>query len=781
VSFLNIALIGGVAAFLVPLAIHLLNRSRHQSIDWGAMHLLEAALQVNSRRFQWESILLLFLRCLIPILFAIGLARPVLTSLKSSAAQGEASMVVMLDNSLSMQATDTLQPDQSRFQRAVYETRQLLSQQQRADLSVWSSGGGPINLVNGSTFDSGLALRSLAKIKPGAGPSDPIGLIDAGIAQLTGMANPNKQLVIVSDFQTSQWGDLAVEQIQQLKALLDSASVPIQLSLMAIAGGDADEPQHNLSVELSPECREGQLEPTFVNDPLRVTATIHNWGNRQVSNTRVVFRVDDQALASESLDLQPHSKQQVQFGCSFKTPGKHTYSVQLDVPGEKTDELSSDDKATGVIFVHETIQIVIVDPASANNEEFCVGKFLQLAISPEADRTSFQVQLLSHMPPADDLRACHVLAIVGSNFDDNIAKQVADFVQRGGGLLLVPADNMDYGRINRLWFEQTRLLPARYLQHKSNSAEPLQLKQQLFQDNVLSIFNSGEHGDLSSVQSQKWHALELESSAVSPAVSADSSGLQSQARADSASSALLMLEDDTIVMAKRSIGLGAVIQLGLSPSPQWSNLSARPVFVPLMQRLVIDLVGEGIQLPHQLLTGQSLSLTMHQFQAAVGNSNSKTKSPSVTKAWSLIDPNGDQVEFLVSNASDDQPAASDQQSHSAGLPSISLPSISLPTLRWPGVYRLLSADDTMSKVEDAPVSLAAAVPGGESDLRLLDKSQLEQLSENLGATIAYSANDYQTVQQVRRDGKEIWRPLLVMLLVFLFAEILLARRVTRGV
>ncbi len=291
-SFLNLALLGGAAAFLVPLVIHLLNRSRHQSIDWGAMHLLEAAMQVNSKRFQWESVLLLMLRCLIPILFAIGLARPVLTNLRSANAQGEASVLVVVDNSLSMLVKDKQQPEQNRFDRAVNEARKILGSQTRADLSVMSSGGGaPRNEIDGSTFDAGLALRSIAKIQAGAGPSDPVATIEAAVAQLSKMSHPNKQLVVASDFQASQWGSLSITQKERVKELLQSASQPVQLTLLPVGAASAADSIENLSVELSAESSKEQLEPTFAGEPVLIEASVRNWGSKPVSNITVSFLV----------------------------------------------------------------------------------------------------------------------------------------------------------------------------------------------------------------------------------------------------------------------------------------------------------------------------------------------------------------------------------------------------------------------------------------------------------------------------------------------------------
>ena len=46
-TLLNQILAFGAAAFLIPLVIHILNRRRFRSVEWGAMHLLESVLKVN--------------------------------------------------------------------------------------------------------------------------------------------------------------------------------------------------------------------------------------------------------------------------------------------------------------------------------------------------------------------------------------------------------------------------------------------------------------------------------------------------------------------------------------------------------------------------------------------------------------------------------------------------------------------------------------------------------------------------------------------------------------
>ena len=58
-SFLNQILAFGAAAALIPLIIHLFNRSRFRVVEWGAMHLLESVLRKNRKQVQLEQIILL--------------------------------------------------------------------------------------------------------------------------------------------------------------------------------------------------------------------------------------------------------------------------------------------------------------------------------------------------------------------------------------------------------------------------------------------------------------------------------------------------------------------------------------------------------------------------------------------------------------------------------------------------------------------------------------------------------------------------------------------------
>ncbi|MEI8064530.1 MAG: BatA domain-containing protein, partial [Verrucomicrobiota bacterium] len=82
-SFLNLILLGGAAAASIPLIIHLLHKSRFKVVNWAAMHLLDPRHRTQKRRIQIEHWLLLLVRCLIPVVLALLMARPVLTGLQA--------------------------------------------------------------------------------------------------------------------------------------------------------------------------------------------------------------------------------------------------------------------------------------------------------------------------------------------------------------------------------------------------------------------------------------------------------------------------------------------------------------------------------------------------------------------------------------------------------------------------------------------------------------------------------------------------------------------------
>ena len=132
-TFLNGLLALGALAFTVPLAIHLLFRSRFRTLEWGAMHLLDSVIRINRRRIQLLHLLLLLLRCLLPVLLALCLARPILTGFQALPGDAPQTLILAIDDSRSMGANEDLESGGARMDRVKQGLRQILEDLSRRD------------------------------------------------------------------------------------------------------------------------------------------------------------------------------------------------------------------------------------------------------------------------------------------------------------------------------------------------------------------------------------------------------------------------------------------------------------------------------------------------------------------------------------------------------------------------------------------------------------------------------------------------------------------------
>jgi len=150
-TFLNAALIAGMAAVAIPIIIHLFHRSKFKIVPWGAMHLLEAVLRKNTKRLKLEQLILLLIRCSIPVALALCMARPVITGLSPILEKKKISTVLILDNSYSMEAGG---PANSNFQKAREAARQIVDNLvPGSDVAIIQMAGGASSLLDDPTFD----------------------------------------------------------------------------------------------------------------------------------------------------------------------------------------------------------------------------------------------------------------------------------------------------------------------------------------------------------------------------------------------------------------------------------------------------------------------------------------------------------------------------------------------------------------------------------------------------------------------------------------------------
>lgn len=663
-SFLNAMLLGGAAALLAPLLIHLLNRSRFQIVDWGAMHLLEAAVESKPRRFQWESWLLLLIRCLIPVLLAVALARPVLTQFKQSGADQKKSLVLLLDNSASMGATAA---GKTLLELGKQALTNIAERSAGAELSLWTTTSPATDQLNGTTLKLGQLRAALERIGPAAGTDLAGEAVQVGHRARAQLTQPNQHIILASDFQASQWRPVTENEIQAISSQLSTGEFPAQLFLLPIR---AKPLAKNLSIELIDAPRTARPD-----QPLQLSARVINHDNLPVNDVRITFQVSGKDLASRTIALASRASEQVEFACEFKELGRQALSVRVDDPGD----VHGDDVFSQVVQITPTPKILIVDdsigagtltesPADkfSGDQAFAgTSRFLRLALSPfaEPSQNPFQISWRGSSGLQQDLLTPYDAVVVASihNPTNAMFDVLNDYVSTGGGLLVFGQTESSLARWQDSKDSLNRLLPMNYAKVQQRPAEqPARLAVPGSLNNSQNFLASSAI-DIAGIEFTQW--LELSPVAGNTRVHV-----------------LYRFGHGEPWLVEQHQGRGVVVQCASSCADEGTNLPSRPAYVPLMLSLV------------ERITSAKL---------ATGNGDGMTaESP-------LLSINGSREESLL-----------------------------------------------------AP----------------LNDSELKALAARMGATLIDSTEEYARTDKVRRDGWELWRWGLAVVLGLLFAELLLGLR-----
>jgi hypothetical protein len=735
--FLNALLLGGMAAAAIPLIIHLLNRTRFKVLDWGAMHLLESALQVNSRRMQWQSWLLLALRMAIPALLALCLARPVLTAWRTATGGNQHSVVFVIDNSLSMQAAckdsaatgtssgKSSAASNSCLDAALNQAAALLERfGPSTEITVLTSGGGVLDQTGGATFDSQRVLRRLRDIEGGAGASAVAETLTAALSQLSTATQPRRHVIWFSDFQRNDWEGLAPDQLAALRERGTTTGPATEITLVPIVARQTE----NLSVTI-----DRPAGPSVVahQQPVEVRAAIRNHGRTRIQGLPVVLAADGVSLASKSVDIAPDSQVFLVFTCQLQSLGSHVLTVAIDEAaarqqaGEDTHALvTSDDVARWSVEVIEPVRVGIVSPRAAGSKTIDDALFINLALSPYA--ASLEQGAMSEETAgwaeahagADPIR-CEVaspnevterwlgslrvvvLANVAS-LEPAATKGLTSWVQAGGALMICAGEGLQPNWYNQQWgpTSTTPLLPADYgalIRPADRKAAPLQIQMQSYEHPALALFNRSSNGRLDSIDFRTWYRLNTHQAPDSQVDATKEATTESRK-----SLTLLALENGDPLLIEQSVGRGRVLQWATSCGDRWSNLPLREVFLPLMQQLVISSATAAMP-PLNLTTGQPLAIRWYAKDALAGATQSASESSATSV--NLLTPQGLRYRLDVQSAGDER-------------------SVQFLRTQFPGIYRL---DGTLGTAAEQALAVAINPTPEESVLAPLSTAALEGL------------------------------------------------------
>lgn len=736
-TFLNAILSLGALAFTIPLAIHLLFRNRFRTVDWGAMHLLDSVVRINHRRIELLQILLLLLRCLIPVLLAFCLARPVLTGFRALPGDSPESLILAIDESRSMSARDAT--GLSSIERARQGLQSILADLSRRDevILVRSSQLDSAPVTTGRA-DASNKLRSMVAV---AGPVDLSRLISNAIEATDDASHAQRRILIVSDFQSIDLGDQTIKSLRHVGDRLSKDDRGSGIRFLDVRG--ESESLENVFVDSvtvdSPAVVSGR--------EARLSAQIRNDNDSPKNGLRIQWLVDGDAVDSAEIALDSRASTTVRIDHAFNKQGIHELAVAV----ENDDAIHADNRRAIGVDVIDEVSVVIVDGAPSNQPLRAETDFLTVALSPfafgEVERAD---AVRTTVIPATQIEqtigeATHNIVVLANvdRVEDTARLAIADFVSNGGSLVIFDGDLLQPDAYNVRWkgTNESWRLPATIGsvigEPKSANKQPIAIDTQ---NQLYTPWNElgGPDGSLFETVDLFRHRL----------LSIDSEDVTDQA--GPTTTMLAAANGDPLIVAAHR-GRGRVVQFAFPCDEAWSGFPLRAVFVPMMQQLMLDLAGSQKLTTFEL--GRSISLPTTDLHDEL---KSKTQ---VTY----------RVEYPDGSI---KPVVPDPATTPAAL---------LVNPKQAGVYRF-HAEPTNKSDESEPHSTIriVEVPSMESQLRDADPTRLQAAASSVQATVYTDVSELQSEDHTRRYGREVWRWLLALLLVAMIGEVILQQSLATG-
>ncbi|MBN1344884.1 MAG: VWA domain-containing protein [Phycisphaerae bacterium] len=710
---------------LLPLVIHLLNRLRRKSIDWGAMRFLMASQATRNKRILLEEIALLVIRVLVLAALVLAVARPFIRNPRyGGRGQTRQDVVIVLDASSSMGLREG---GTTRFTQAVSAAGKVIDSLADGDtVSVILAGPVPRSLTEGPEFlngESRAALkRGLDGLAPWAGGMDMIRALDSAQACLAASRNPQKQIVVITDGQAEGWETGQSRRWAFLREVIDQSDFRPKVHVLSV--GAAPGRVTNAAVTGI------ELDRAVVgaDRPVRVRVTVTNTGTETGKDRSVELFVDDNKVGEEDLGrLQARASNTVEFEHRFSRAGPHL--VRTSLTGE--DQIDLDDVGYYSVQVYDRLGVLLVDGAPSSRPMGSETSYLSAALDPSDVEDEPAIDYVVdarriELAETEDVECSDYRVVILANvprLGERFLGRLSQFVSDGGGVLIAPGDQVELDWYNdHLLAGGKGLLPAK-LGGVVGDAKRGEAGQRILAEGAdhptVRLSADPDKSDIDKVHVYRWFKL--------------------TPQADGASRIILRLSDGDPFVMDKHYGRGRVLLLATPLDIDWTNLPAAKVYVVMVHEMVYWLAQPSLS-----------RWNVEPGQALVARLDAKTAGTTSV----LADPTGRAVELTGERDG----ASMIFRYENADLP---------------GVYRLMSPEG-----KGDPSAIFTVRPTGkEASLEPLSGRAREGLAERLGAAFAEDTDAVCRDMAIDTAGSELWQPLVAVVLGLLLAEVFLTRRI----
>jgi hypothetical protein len=465
-TFINIALLGGLLAVFIPLVIHLFSREKYEEVDWAAMQFLQVCPRTH-RMIVLEQVLLLMLRMGIVALVALAFAAPIINSQFIEQYYNICSqrdVIVLIDGSASMAFRHN---ERTAADVAKEWATTLIDKLQPGDrVAIFQARHQLIPLFGTLTHDHEQAKNALGLATTPRGGVDWPTCVQSAFSLLRD-SPAQRDVVILTDGQRYGWAD---ENTQTKWELIRRREPQPSDASIWVVNVDPNRPIDPQNLSLDPIVTSRAVASEGREVTFRSAVRFHGRGEWPKIG-KVRLEIDGRSAGEVPIPSVPTEGNSIPLTFTRSFPsGSHLITLQLD-----TDALPSDNRQDFALEVLPTIPVLIVDGSERRKEIPDLPHFLADALAPARDpQPSFLVRVVSIADFSSSLlntdlknpgTSPRVIAFTNvERFTREQSKIVEKFLNDGGSILITLGERCDAGAYNRTVFRGGQgWLPARLI------------------------------------------------------------------------------------------------------------------------------------------------------------------------------------------------------------------------------------------------------------------------------------------------------------------------------
>ena len=390
-------------------------------MEFGTLRFLKEIQETRVRRLKLQQILLLVLRTLLIAFAVLAFARPSIpTSLPLLSSAARASVVILVDNSASMEGADGRG---QRFRQAQDAAQQIVNMLKDGDeVCVMPLAGRDETRIVGFTRtfeESRNEIERLSITPDRADIPATLRLVDALFAEAQ---HAHREVYVISDAQHST---LLRDEIDTGTAMTEEVNV-----FLVRIGDGLNGLQQNLSVDSV-----HLVTRLFqVNRPIEVEAFIRNGSSTDATGVVASMAFNGIRVTQRAIDIPAGSTRSIVLSAPPQRRGMISVSIELDDDAIDGDNL----RYIGLTVPPQARAGVIGTGLGA--ELVATALQVQGTIDEPA-----QVRRFASLPAAvSSLSSLDVVYFVDGEWNTSDANVLAQFVEQGGGLIVFAQDGENF-------------------------------------------------------------------------------------------------------------------------------------------------------------------------------------------------------------------------------------------------------------------------------------------------------------------------------------------------